>query len=343
MCTRRSIRPTARCTRGRLRSGRGPVRLGVLRPARPQGPARVHGDRARQAGRCSATAAIRRSKTSGSARRWTFPATPPLATYNTVINAGPFYEIRRDGGRAMTSACSPASRSPADPGPGRRRDLHPDHPRASSSSPTGSACRFRSTSTTRSSCPSSPGRWRTTAASPGRTGSCADARRPGRAGTARGTCCTSWRTCGSATSSRCAGGTTCGSTRRSRSSPATGPPVRATSYTDAWAAHLAGEKLKAYLVDQGPTTHPIRQPVRDVSEAEATFDAITYPKGASVLQQLMTYVGEAEFSAGLTRLLRPARMGQHDTAGPDRRARRASGRDLDRGARGGWRRPAPTG
>ncbi|MDX6261863.1 MAG: aminopeptidase, partial [Kribbellaceae bacterium] len=59
--------------------------------------------------------------------------------------------------------------------------------------------------------------------------------------------------------------------------------VRATSYTDAWAAHLAGEKLKAYLVDQGPTTHPIRQVVRDVSEAEATFDAITYPKGASVL------------------------------------------------------------
>ncbi|MFF7242221.1 M1 family aminopeptidase [Streptomyces collinus] len=39
-------------------------------------------------------------------------------------------------------------------------------------------------------------------------------------------------------------------------------------------------------------SHPIRQQVRDVSEAEATFDAITYPKGASVLHQLMTYVGE---------------------------------------------------
>ncbi|MDX6260213.1 MAG: aminopeptidase [Kribbellaceae bacterium] len=77
--------------------------------------------------------------------------------------------------------------------------------------------------------------------------------------------------------------------------------VSVTSYSDAWAAHLAGEKLKAYLVDQGPTTHPIRQPVHDVAEGAATFDAITYPKGASVLQQLMTYVGEAPFSRGLTK------------------------------------------
>jgi len=77
--------------------------------------------------------------------------------------------------------------------------------------------------------------------------------------------------------------------------------VRVTSYSDAWAAHLAGEKLKAYLVDQGPTTHPIRQPVNDVAEGAATFDAITYPKGASVLQQLMTYVGETPFSQGLTK------------------------------------------
>ncbi|MEV6410197.1 aminopeptidase N [Kribbella sp. NPDC051718] len=77
--------------------------------------------------------------------------------------------------------------------------------------------------------------------------------------------------------------------------------VRVTSYSDAWAAHLAGEKLKAYLVDQGPTTHPIRQPVNDVAEGAATFDAITYPKGASVLQQLMTYVGETPFSKGLTK------------------------------------------
>ena len=32
----------------------------------------------------------------GSARRWTFPDTPPLSTYIPVVNAGPFYEVRRE-------------------------------------------------------------------------------------------------------------------------------------------------------------------------------------------------------------------------------------------------------
>ncbi|RZU54403.1 aminopeptidase N [Krasilnikovia cinnamomea] len=73
----------------------------------------------------------------------------------------------------------------------------------------------------------------------------------------------------------------------------------ATRYTDAWAGLLAGEKLAAYLADQGPTSHPIRQPVRDVAEAASIFDDITYPKGAAVLRQLMTYVGEAAFTAGM--------------------------------------------
>ena len=74
---------------------------------------------------------------------------------------------------------------------------------------------------------------------------------------------------------------------------------RATRYTDAWATHLAADKLEAYLADQGPISHPIRQPVRDVDEAASIFDAITYPKGASVLQQLMTYVGEQAFRRGM--------------------------------------------
>ena len=75
--------------------------------------------------------------------------------------------------------------------------------------------------------------------------------------------------------------------------------IRATAYTDAWASHLAGEKLAAYLADQGPVSHPIRQPVHDVAAAASIFDNITYPKGASVLQQLMTYLGERNFAAGM--------------------------------------------
>ncbi|GLY30688.1 aminopeptidase N [Kineosporia sp. NBRC 101731] len=72
----------------------------------------------------------------------------------------------------------------------------------------------------------------------------------------------------------------------------------ATEYTDAWARHLAAGKLAAYLADQGPVSHPIRQPIRDVAEATSIFDSITYPKGASVLRQLQVYVGEKAFRAG---------------------------------------------
>jgi aminopeptidase N len=117
--------------------------------------------------------------------------------------------------------------------------------------------------------------------------------------------------------------------------------VSATSYTDAWTAHLVGEKLKAYFVDQGPTTHPIRQHVPDVAAAEATFDAITYPKGASVLQQLMTYVGEAEFSAGLTSYFAKHAWGNTTLQDLIDALAESSGRDLDQW-RAGWLETAGT-
>ncbi len=142
--------------------------------------------------------------------------------------------------------------------------------------------------------------------------------------------------------------------------------VRATSYTDALAGHLAGWKLAAYLADQGPTSHPIRQPIRDVAEAASIFDAITYPKGASVLRQLMTYVGEANFIAGMTayfarhawgattlqdlvdalaatsgRDLDAWRAGWLDTAGTDRLTLERDGDDFVLVARGPGGRPRP--
>ncbi|MGI8577970.1 MAG: aminopeptidase N [Nocardioidaceae bacterium] len=73
----------------------------------------------------------------------------------------------------------------------------------------------------------------------------------------------------------------------------------ATEFSDAWSGFLAGEKLWGYAADMAPTTHPIRQPVDDVAAAAASFDGITYPKGASVLKQLFAYVGEESFVAGL--------------------------------------------
>jgi aminopeptidase N len=103
---------------------------------------------------------------------------------------------------------------------------------------------------------------------------------------------------------------------------------RATAYTDAWAGHLATGKLAAYLADQGPTSHPIRQPIRDVAEAAANFDAITYPKGASVLNQLMAYVGEPTFTAGMADYFARHAWGNTTLQDLMGAIARASGRDL---------------
>src|SRR3954470_3504954 len=103
---------------------------------------------------------------------------------------------------------------------------------------------------------------------------------------------------------------------------------RATRYTDAWAAHLAADKLDAYLADQGPISHPIRQRVHDVDEAASIFDAITYPKGASVLQQLMTYVGEEAFRRGMQAYFAEHAWGNTTLADLVAAQSEASGRDL---------------
>ncbi|MFG3691059.1 aminopeptidase N [Micromonospora sp. NPDC047740] len=110
---------------------------------------------------------------------------------------------------------------------------------------------------------------------------------------------------------------------------------RATRYTDAWAGLLVGDKLSAYLADQGPTSHPIRQPVPDVAEAASIFDAITYPKGAAVLRQLATYVGEENFVTGMKAYFARHAWGNTTLQDLIDALAAASGRDLDRW-RAGW-------
>ncbi|MET0693682.1 MAG: aminopeptidase N, partial [Propionibacteriaceae bacterium] len=77
-----------------------------------------------------------------------------------------------------------------------------------------------------------------------------------------------------------------------------------TEFGDVWAGNLASDKLRAYAADAAPTTHPIRQPIPDTEAASASFDAITYPKGAAVLKQLVAYVGEDNFVAALAAYFR---------------------------------------
>ncbi|HAT1132981.1 TPA: aminopeptidase N [Corynebacterium striatum] len=74
--------------------------------------------------------------------------------------------------------------------------------------------------------------------------------------------------------------------------------VEATEYTEAWTNFAGQRKNWAYLQDQLPTTHPIKADIPDVDAARQNFDGITYAKGASVLKQLVHYVGRENFYAG---------------------------------------------
>ncbi|WP_237573399.1 aminopeptidase N [Mycolicibacterium lacusdiani] len=75
--------------------------------------------------------------------------------------------------------------------------------------------------------------------------------------------------------------------------------AEATEYTQAWTTFANVEKSWAYRQDQLPSTHPVAADIPDLHAVEVNFDGITYAKGASVLKQLVAYVGLEAFLAGL--------------------------------------------
>ncbi|WP_063003011.1 aminopeptidase N [Nocardia salmonicida] len=83
----------------------------------------------------------------------------------------------------------------------------------------------------------------------------------------------------------------------------------ATEWTDAWVAFANRRKAWAYSQDQLPTTHPIVADITDLEAAKLNFDGITYAKGASVLKQLVAYVGREEFFSGVRRYFRTHAFG----------------------------------
>jgi aminopeptidase N len=77
--------------------------------------------------------------------------------------------------------------------------------------------------------------------------------------------------------------------------------VGATRFTDGWITFANRRKAWAYRADQWPSTHPITADIRDLQDAKLNFDGITYAKGASVLKQLVAYVGQDAFLEGARR------------------------------------------
>ncbi|OLZ65714.1 aminopeptidase N [Streptomyces sp. IMTB 2501] len=77
--------------------------------------------------------------------------------------------------------------------------------------------------------------------------------------------------------------------------------VGATRFTDAWITFANRRKAWAYRADQLPSTHPVTADIHDLEDAKLNFDGITYAKGASVLKQLVAYVGQDAFLEGARR------------------------------------------
>ena len=75
--------------------------------------------------------------------------------------------------------------------------------------------------------------------------------------------------------------------------------VSATEFKEEWQDFFAGQKNWAYWEDGLVTTHPIEAPILDIKQAAASFDGITYGKGASVLKQLVAYMGADNFQRGV--------------------------------------------
>ncbi|WP_433529508.1 aminopeptidase N [Micromonospora sp. CA-263727] len=76
--------------------------------------------------------------------------------------------------------------------------------------------------------------------------------------------------------------------------------AEATRFREAWTTFALRRKAWGYAADQRPSTHPVApEQVTDAAEALLNFDGISYAKGASVLRQLVAWLGDEAFLAGL--------------------------------------------
>ena len=102
----------------------------------------------------------------------------------------------------------------------------------------------------------------------------------------------------------------------------------ATRWSNAWTTFANVEKTWAYRQDQLPSTHPIAADIVDIEAVKVNFDGITYAKGASVLKQLVAYVGRDEFFTGIREYFKKHAWGNTTLQDLLQELETASGRDL---------------
>jgi aminopeptidase N len=104
--------------------------------------------------------------------------------------------------------------------------------------------------------------------------------------------------------------------------------VGATRWTNYWTRFGTIYKAWALRQDQLPTTHPIVADCPDTETAMTNFDGISYAKGASVLKQLVAYVGDTNFRDGVRLYLKRFPYGNATLADFLGCQEETSGRDL---------------
>jgi aminopeptidase N len=102
----------------------------------------------------------------------------------------------------------------------------------------------------------------------------------------------------------------------------------ATEWHGAWATFASLEKAWAYRQDQLPSTHPIVAEINDLEDVQVNFDGITYAKGASVLKQLVAWVGQEPFMRGVSAYFKKHAYQNTELADLLKELEAESGRDL---------------
>ncbi|GHB40204.1 aminopeptidase N [Streptomyces cirratus] len=101
-----------------------------------------------------------------------------------------------------------------------------------------------------------------------------------------------------------------------------------SKWPHAWTTFANSMKTWAYRQDQLPSTHPIMADIRDLDDVLVNFDGITYAKGASVLKQLVAYVGMDAFFKGVQAYFKAHAFGNTRLSDLLGALEETSGRDL---------------
>ena len=105
--------------------------------------------------------------------------------------------------------------------------------------------------------------------------------------------------------------------------------VEDTEFTESWTGFTNARKNWALRQDQLPSTHPIAADNYDLHAVEVNFDGITYAKGASVLKQLVAWVGLEHFLVGLRQYFKDHAYANSEFVDLLTALEKASGRELD--------------